>query len=250
MNFYMYINDIDKVKNLIEHNYSGALLTYNVNNGDYFVKIAKTIVPEKDFKYLVAIRPYAISPQYLCMINNSINEISKNKLQINFVSGRRKEVEKGFDGIIGPVNDDSSKEERSDYLVKYIDVLESLNVDIPDYYISATNQSVFDVGDKHNSKIIIVYSQYVEKKYDISNKKIMLALSLVLRETEEEINALDKNKYVQIQDVGFFTYKEFVLFLDELKEKEINEILIYSSNEEEIKRINNFVKQYKETENK
>jgi hypothetical protein len=76
----------------------------------------------------------------------------------------------------------------------------------------------------------------------------MLGLSLVLRETDEELNALDKNKYGQIQDVGFFTYKEFVLFLDELKEKEINEILIYSSMEEEIKIINNFVKQYKNKE--
>jgi len=247
MNFYIYCSDIKEVKELIDCNYTGALFTYHNNQNDFFTQISRNIILDKDFKYLVAVRPYAISPQYLCMINNSIDKISKNKLQINFVTGRPKKEEKFFGGILGSVNDESPKEEKAKFLVDYIGVLEGLNTKIPDYYVSVTNNFVFNEVEKYNSKIIIVYEQYIKNKYYLPNKKIMLGVPLVLKETKSEIDYFIKTNGEQL-DVATFSFKDFIDFIEELKNKGIESMVIYSLDNDQRKIINNFVKQYKEKE--
>ena len=247
MKFYTFSTGIEEVEELYNNGYSGALFVYHVKQNDFFTQIAKHIVSEKDFKYMVAIRPHAISPQYLCMINNSIDSIEANRLQINFVAGWLLDDEKGFGGILGEVNDLSSNIDRSNYLINYIDELEKLKTKIPDYYISTTNKFVFDAGSKHNSKMIIPYSQYIDKRYDLNNKKIMISITLTLTEEKQKIDNVFKNKQ---SDEKTLTYEEFNILINELKNKGINEIMITQWEEKEKKVIHNFVKQYKEKENK
>ena len=248
MNFYMFSYGLEEVENLYNHKYSGALFTYNINQGDFFTKISRKIDIKKDFKYIVAIRPYVISPQYLHMISKSIEEFLPNSLQINIISGWIKEEEKDFGGILGEINDMSSNIDRSNYLTKYLDTIEKIKIKSIDYYVSVTNKFVFDSCIKNNSKIIIPYSEYKKNIYDIDNKKIMISMSPILRETDQELSVLDN---VQNEDdLENFTYKKFNLLIEELKDKGINKMMLSSWDDEERKRINNFVKQYKERENK
>jgi len=246
MDFYIFSTGMSEVKDLQEYNYSGALFTYNIGQGDFFTQIARNIVVGNSFKYMVAIRPHTISPQYLCMINNSIRKIDPNRLQINFITGWLKDNEKEFGGILGEVNDLSSNIDRSNYLIKYIDELEKLNAKTPDYYISSTNNFVFDAAVKYNSKIIITYSQYKQNKYNLKDKKIMMSLGVILRETKEELLKLYKTN--KVSDAEYFTYNEFNDFINEIKNIGINEIMLHCWDSEERKIINNFVKQYKEKE--
>jgi hypothetical protein len=197
---------------------------------------------------MVAIRPYVISPQYLYMISKSIEEVLPSTLQLNLISGWIKEEEKDFGGVPGEINDMSSNIEKSNYLIKYIDIIEKIKPKIIDYYVSVTNSFVFDSCVKNNSKMIIPYSQYKNNIYDIRNKKIMISVTPTLRETDQELSNLFNNK--NEDDNEKFTYKEFTLFIKELKDKNINEIILSCWDNEERKKINNFVKQYKERENK
>lgn len=247
MKFYIFSTGIEEVEELYNSGYSGALFIYHANQNDFFTQISKHIVLGKDFKYMVAIRPHAISPQYLCMINNSIDSIEANRLQINFVTGWLQDNEKEFGGILGEVNDLSPNIDRSNYLINYIDELEKLKTKTPDYYISTTNKFVFNAGSKHNSKMIIPYSQYLDKRYDLNNKKIMISITPTLIEEKQETNYVSKNKK---SDEKMFTFEEFNMFIDELKNKGIDEVMITQWKEKEKKAIHNFVKQYKEKENK
>jgi hypothetical protein len=243
----MFSYGLEEVENLYNHKYSGALFTYNINQGDFFTRVARNINTKKDFKYMVAIRPYVISPQYLYMISKSIEEILPSTLQLNLISGWIKEEEKEFGGVPGEINDMSSNIEKSNYLIKYIDIIEKIKPKIIDYYVSVTNSFVFDSCVKNNTKMIIPYSQYKNNIYDISNKKIMISVTPILRETDQELSNLFNNK--NEDDAENFTYKQFSLIIEELKTKGINEIILSSWDNEEKKIINNFVKQYKEGEN-
>jgi hypothetical protein len=252
MEFYIFSNNIDEVKELVDHHYSGALLIYNTDLSDFFTQVARTMNVEESFKYMVAIRPYAISPQYLCMINNSINNINKDRLEINFISGWAKEDEKESGGILGYVNDSSSKTDKSNYLIEYIDVLEKYDKKIPDYYVSVADESMVSETLKHDSKLLINYPDYVEKSYDISNRNVMVYLWVALRETEEELDILRKKnseehyKYYRLQ---YFTYQQFNDILIELTDKGIKKILLYAYwDRKEKRRIHKIVKEYKEKE--
>ena len=254
MEFYIFSSNIDDVKELTDHHYSGALFIYNTGLGDFFTKIAKTMNVGESFKYMVAIRPYAISPQYLCMINNSINNIDKNRLEINFVSGWAKEDEKESGGILGSVNDSSSKNNKSNYLIEYVDILEKNDKEIPDYYISVADELMVNKTVKHNSKLLINYAHYKNKAYDIENRNVMIYLWAFLRETQEELDILRKNNS-EGQDknynLEYFTYQQFNDILIELTNIGIKKILLYAYwDKKEKKIIDNFVKKYKEKENK
>jgi hypothetical protein len=254
MEFYIFSNNIEDVQELIDHNYTGALLVYDTSLNDFFTQISRTMDVKEKFKYMVAVRPYGISPQFLCMINDSINSIDDNRLEINLIPGWAKEGEEDPGGILGEVNDSSSKIDKFNYLIEYINTLENINKNTPDYYVSVAHQSMVSETLKHGSKLLINYPDYKDKTYDIANRDVMIYLWAILRETQEELDILRKQnsedhyKYYRLQ---YFTYKEFDDILIELGNKGINKILFYTYwDKKERKIINNFVKNYKERENK
>lgn len=279
MNFYYFNTHINDIEELNANNFYGGLFIYDVPLGDRFTKIARIIDSNIEIKYLVAIRPYVISPQYLCMLYNSVNSMHPGRLQINIVTGSgdiQREVKhsrteylnsdnKDFGGILGSVTDLSSNIDRSNYLIEYLDMINSLKTNKPDLYVSVTNEHVFNAALKHNNKIIIPYAMYKHNKFNIKDMNVMVAIKPILRETSEELDSLPKptgiwNKYngqYDRKEYDYFTYSEFADLMDSFKQNGINEVLIssckiediYNPPTEERFHVMNFVKQYNSREN-
>ena len=276
MNFYFFNAHMNDVDELYNNHFYGGLFIYDVPKGDSFTKVARVIDSDKEFKYLVAVRPYTISPQLVTMIYNSINDIHPGRLQLNIVSGSgeiqqlikqsRDEyiagTKKDFGGILGNITDKSPPIERSNYLIDFINMLNSLDTNIPDFFVSTTNNYVFDAAVKNNNKTIIPYAMYRNNTFDIKGKEVMISIKPILRKTQEELNALPKpegiwNKYTgqyDHKDYDYFTYDEFAEVINKLKKENIKNVLlagcrieqIYNPPIEERKNILSFVKQYKE----
>jgi len=246
MNFFWFerseLCDIKQLSVELEDNgFSGVLLPYSFFSGDQFVKIANTIDIDKKIKYIVAIRPYAISSQYLSMISRSFSKISEDRISINLVTGWIYENEKSIGGIQGEVNDTSSNVDRSNYLISYIESLKNTRGKTPEFYVSVTNEIVFESSKKE--KVIIPYSWYKIDKFDLSETDAMISIMPVIRNTQEELDLIDKDR--SNQDVEYFTNQGFTLFLQELDKKKINNILITEeSSEEEKENIISFVRDF------
>jgi hypothetical protein len=202
--------------------FTGILFPWLSYNDDYFMHIANQIDPESKIKYMVAIRPYTVSPQYLSRTNRAMNNISKNRILINFVSGWVSEEEKKVKGIVGDVSDLSSSIERSSYLIKYIESLNERQSILPNFYISVTNKFVFEAAK--NNKVIVPYSWYKIEKFELDPIKTMIHISPVIRESQEEIELLDKTNWPQ--DTDFFTKNNFKEFFYDLKDKGFDGILL------------------------
>jgi hypothetical protein len=254
MDFYIFSDKINEVKELIDHSYAGGLFVYNTLSSDFFTQISRTMIEKQKFKYMVAIRPYTISPQYLCKINESINNIDKDRIEINFISGHTPQHETNSGDVLGSVNDSSSTYDKANYLIEYVDVLEKNDKVLPDYYVSVINKDMVNKTLKHNSKLLIEYQEYKDKIYNIENRNVMIYFWAVLRETKEELEDVRKQrleKDYMYSKILYFTHKEFNDIVDELQNKGINKILLYANwIEKERSILNNFVKQYKEKENK
>jgi hypothetical protein len=247
MNFYWFSihNEIvDKLQELSDHHFHGVLFAYGLHSGDFFTKIAKYANLNYNLKYMVAIRPYSISPQYLYMINRSLNEIVPNQLEINLVSGWSYETEKVFGGVLGSVNDLSSNIEKNNYLIEYLKVLNNMNADSLNFYVSVTNEHVYNIANKYNNKIIVPYSVYIQNKFSINNHNTTIYINPIIRKTQKELDLLNKKQ--KNQDMFFFTHVEFENLLNLLKEKNIKNILLRSENIEEKEFLIKFIKKYKE----
>jgi hypothetical protein len=266
MDFYYFGGHIGSslMKDLDDANFTGVLFTYDAMQGDFFTRLARDIKHDQKIKYMIAIRPYAISPQYLCMVNQSINEIMPDRLQINLISGHVKPHEQSVGGILGDINDSSSNIDRSNYLIKYVEMLEELRKNprnqIPDYYVSTTNRFVFDASSALNSKMIIAYRNYrhgcwvIRSEFDqilekgdpfsLDGTRSMISLSPIIRKTQEEIDVLDK-PYLTY-DTDYFTYEQFDAFVKKLESDGVKELMLGGWPESERNIIIKFVKEYTE----
>lgn len=278
MNFYYFGGYIGsgQISRLEQSHFSGVMFTYDATQGDIFTLVARDIKYTEKIKYLVAIRPYSISPQYICMINQSIHSIMPNRLQINFISGYIKDHESDFGGILGSVNDLSSRADRSNYMIEYIDEINTMNGNKEnnhplDFYVSTTNEHVLESVQKHNNKIILPYrdykngywtsidkndQQFVGPEFNLRDTEVMLAVTPIIRKTKEELNLLDGyakrpvwrkgEKSVTVNDVGYFTNEEFHDFVINLENDGINHMLINAVPHSESDGLIDFIKQYQE----
>jgi hypothetical protein len=247
MKIYFFGADIDILDKLYDSWFDGGLFLFNSQSGDAFTRIARKLNKDKQFKYMVALRPYVMSPQYLVMINDTFYNICSrnNKLQINLISGHIKEEEKGFGGIIGEVNDSSPGIDKSKYLIDFVHVINNFNKEkIPDIYISATNQYTFDVAKQYGHKVIMPYSQYLSKEYDLDPKNTMISIGPILRDSESDFGGLlDFN---HPNDSKYFTPLQFKDTLDQFKREGFKEVIIFGWPDKEKERVIEFVKKYKE----
>jgi hypothetical protein len=290
MKFYYFggvMGDTENIKspsNLNKNNFSGVMFTHDIPEGDMFVKTAKDIKQGEDIKYLVAIRPYTISPQYLSMINRSMDKIDRGRLQINLISGYIKDHEDGVGGVVGDVNDNSSAVDRSNYMIEFLNVLNDMDQDKEspgywrdtnhknklDVYVSTTNSYVFETVKKYGHKIILPYHIYARGGWsdflkdssisiplELDGIEVMIAITPILRKTEEELDLLTdhvvrpvwrKGEIPQpVLDAAYFTYEQFDDLVRTLESRGINHMLINAVPSEEVDVIVPFIKQYVES---
>jgi len=206
-------------KDLENHGFDGMMLTYHVFAGDHFTKIARDIDTESKFHYIVAMRPYVVSAQYLSMICNSINDISPNRLSINFLTGFIKEKEKGIGGILAPITDASSTVDRSKYMLEYAEVFRSLQLPTPEFYVSTSNEEVFKVCEEKEFPMIIQYLLYKQNKFDFSNKKYIVSICPTVRDSDEPFTN-------RTEDYELFNKDSFFSFLNQCEKQGVYGVLI------------------------
>lgn len=206
----------NRAKELEMNGFDGTMYPYGTFMSDYFIRIARHIDTHSKFKYIVAIRPYVISAQYLNMMCSSLNEISAGRISINFLTGWVLEIEKSFGGILSEVNDSSSNIERSNYMIDY--AKEFKKISKTPFYISTTNEFVFDASTDNNFPMIIPYSWYKVNRFSLLNQKYLVSVAPVISEGEKR---LPNN-----QDADVFTKQEFFDFLDSCEKKGVHGVLI------------------------
>lgn len=227
---------VKKNKSLQYRKFDGVMYPYVIYNNDYFTKISR-IMEKNDFKYIVAIRPHAISPQYLSMICSSINEINNNVLAINFITGWIYEEEKGFGGILSEINDNSSNIERSNNMLEY--TKEFKRISNNRFYVSTTNDEVFNFCAENNFPMIIPYSLYKVNKFNLTDKKYIISICPVIGD--------DKPDNMDLEN---FSENEFLEFLRECESKNIKGLLLMENKyNSQYPQISSLVRRYRNESN-
>jgi len=245
MKFYLFNPDFKLLSEMEDAGVVGNLFTYDTKQSDFFTKIARDIDVHKKIKYMVAIRPHVLSPEYLVKIHKSIREIAKeDRLQINLISGKINAEEQEIIRTLGKITNKSTTIERSNHLIEYVELLNQLpQREKPDYYVSVTNDFTFETASKYNNKMIVPYHQYMNNKYDVADKKIMIYLTPIIRKTQKELDSLEGYEVQNIEDVKF-THDSMTSLVDRLQSEGIKEIIFSAWNIEDIRKNLDFVKEY------
>lgn len=179
--------------------YKSILLTWKDFNSDYFIKAAATVNPQHKIKYMIAIRPYAISPRYFAMQVAAFNEICHNRIMLNIVSGEVLEAEQEPDPCFDVEVDISTPPGRLEYVPIWLEKFIDSNVlkNKPPIVVSTKNKKLIE-ETKHNTDIILcMYDDYIDyqDQYLLNYKKRMVSAQVLIRDTDEEARLFIEENY-------------------------------------------------------
>lgn len=253
MNFYWFgrteNNNLAQMsKDLEDAGFDGILLPYAVDVGDYFIQVATSIKEDQKLKYIIAIRPYTISPQHLAMIIKSLNVVASDRLWINFVSGQILDDEKEIGGIIGHINDKSLPEDRRKYLQEYVpvfhDLCKKLNIDAT-ICISGMGPDTFSLVEKYGDYNFVAYQAYANSgPFKNISKPRVVSMFPLIRDEDEVANLKNDNSLPS--DIFLTTEQGLLETIDKLKINGISDVMFYCYGSEKDKsNIIKFVKNNK-----
>jgi hypothetical protein len=233
MNVYWFGRHTDKdlgyISDLLEDSgFYGWLLPYAVGVPDPFTRIARSLKTNQKLKYLVAVRPYTISPQYLLAISKSLDLIQEDRVRINFVPGLT-DGEESFGGVFSDVNDSTSFEDRKNFFCSYLEKFKDWDVKKPYTYVSGIKDSICPNMDSLADANIVNYGRLVSGTLDTSDKtKILFFLVRDIESFRTIVKHIKENGYnnIMIHVNGDELFDLALKVFEEVKNMKLNENLL------------------------
>lgn len=182
------IDGLKRVSTVVDYvGYESILMVYHSNIPDFLIKSAHVLNIDHKFKYMPAIRTYAISPEYFYMIYRAFEDISPDRVMFNILSGDIHQDENCVENMVF-INDKMvSDADRLIYTEEWVNKFLSLskNKKRPNIVMSGhsdkTKQIAKDNGFTHLSMLDMFL-----KNNNIINKNQMVALSIYVADSKEE----------------------------------------------------------------
>ena len=235
----------DFLQTLEDSNYYSILYTYHSNAQDNWLKAARVVDKKQKIKHMIAIRPYAISPEYFVMMYRSFEQICKNRIMFNIVPGRILEDERVIENSLYISDLIDTTEKRIDYADKWLEKVLSIEK-IPEIAISGIANKSLELAKKYGDYSVFTMDLYNNDRDRTSmNIKKMCLVNFLIRETYEEAEYEMRNVAQNVKNRTFYGTKQTILEqVKELEDSGITDIMIRVRQEDnEVYRIHEFVKE-------
>jgi alkanesulfonate monooxygenase SsuD/methylene tetrahydromethanopterin reductase-like flavin-dependent oxidoreductase (luciferase family) len=219
----------DMSKNLEDLGYKSLLLVVNTNDSDNWIKVANAIDPNQKIKYLIALRPYMISPSMCAMMVRSFNEISPNRLGLNVVSGQILKDEYVVDKHLDLDIDIQEVSNRLKYVSKFLKDFSEIEIESgkPEILVGTGNNNLIKDIKKYTDISLCMYDDF--KKNDFSNfKRKMVSIQIVLRDTKIEADEFMNKFKGTRQEINtiYGTKETLIKKIMDLEHEGITDVLI------------------------
>lgn len=233
-----------------ESNYYSVLLTYHSRQTDLWVKSIRALDENHKFKYMIALRTYAITPEYFTMIWNSLNEFAKDRFMFNVVAGDLHKNEMTLDNLllIKDFLDDSQK--RVDYTYLWLKKVKKMlgQNNMPEVVMSGTSEKTLNYASDIADYNLCMSSEFIKNpNLFFKNKKRIVVSAVVIRDSFEEAeNVVDSSQQSHEKQWTLYGTEDQVLEkIKELKDLGATDFMIRNhSQDKEQFRFHNLVKKH------
>lgn len=148
--------DLKKISKVLDfYGYESMLLTFHSDESDYWIKAANAIDIEDKIKYMIALRPYAITAAYCSMIIKGFNEIQNDRMSLNIIAGTYDEEQQIFCNT-------TSMDERKKSSGLFAKDLRALNKNCPEIFFSGSSPETVDNVVKFGNGQVVTLSKFNE----------------------------------------------------------------------------------------
>jgi alkanesulfonate monooxygenase SsuD/methylene tetrahydromethanopterin reductase-like flavin-dependent oxidoreductase (luciferase family) len=177
-----------------EFGYESILLVYHSKIDDNWIKAARALDTNHKFKYMPAIRTYAISPEYCAMICKAFYTIAPDRLMLNIVSGDLHKDETSINDLIWSNNDLDTPEKRLKYTDEWIaKFIQLAGGTVSEIVMGGHSNETRLMADKYNAIHLAMLNMHKQTYNDsnfIKNKKQMLSFSVLINDSETEVEEM------------------------------------------------------------
>ena len=224
--------DLQTLSNILnDSGYYSVLTVYHSKLPDYWLKIANIINKEHDLKYMIAMRTYAISPEYCAMMCEAFNTIDSNRLMLNVAAGDLHKDETSVADIVDIDSSIDTYEGRTEYTDRWLNKF--LNIKLlknrPEIIVSGTSDQTIENANKYADAHLCMYSSYSSGLKDkINTPRKMVSCSVVIRDSKEEAFSIlpDNDGEMMRNSTLYGTEEEVVKRIKDLEKEGITDLLI------------------------
>jgi hypothetical protein len=178
-------------------NYYSLLLPFHSESPDYLIKSAAALVKGHNLKYMIALRPYHVSPQFCAMITEGYNQIEKDRLIFNWIAGdfhNRSDEPRQFD-VFGETEAIDTIVKRTTFLRSFVEQYNSFSFvsTSPEMVFSGFSEYTLDtvkIFDGISLCMIDDYRKNIKRFKDIKNK--MVCVNPVVLKSNADIKEYKK----------------------------------------------------------
>ena len=223
---------------LEDSGYYSVLLTFHSGQADYFVKSAAALKPGDKLKYMIALRPYHVSPQYCSMMTKAYSQIDKNRLVFNWVAGdfhtREDEPELEFD-VFGESEIIDTIQKRTTYLRNFVNMYKlycPTEIRPPMVFSGSSDYSLETAKMFKGSSLCMLdtYRENIEKFDGIASR--MVSANVTILESNKDVEEYTQNarevnpRHINFSIIGNYeTVKQKII---ELKNEKITDLLLFT----------------------
>ena len=218
--------------------YYSVLLTFHSESPDYLIKSAAALVPGDKLKYMIALRPYHISPQYCAMLIEGYNQIESDRLMFNWIAGdhHNRPEEKPQVDVFGNSEIIDNIDKRKQFLRYFVGEVISNKIikHMPEMIFSGYSDYTVNTANIFNSGTLCMLDDYRKNKNLLSiNKRKMVSVSVIVAKDQLEKNLyIEKIKKTQERALGFTIVgspEEIKKQLVDLEKEGITDVLLYTN---------------------
>jgi alkanesulfonate monooxygenase SsuD/methylene tetrahydromethanopterin reductase-like flavin-dependent oxidoreductase (luciferase family) len=192
--------ELKTLSNVLDYSgYYSVLTVYHSKLPDYWIKIANIINPEHRLKYMIAMRTYAISPEYCAMMCEGFNEISSDRLILNVAAGDVHSDESSRSDVVAISELLRTHDDRVKYTSEWLEKFTNLPLlkNKPEIVVSGTSKETISNSEKYADAHLCMYSSYKNGLSDlIKTKRVIVSRPIIIRDTTQEAEEL----YNQLPD--------------------------------------------------
>lgn len=119
---------IDIANTVNDIGYESLLLVYDSFLDNAIVNVSNTINKDHTFKYIIAIRTYAVSPEFLINVYQSFEKIAPGRITFNIIPGNIKFLETSLNDVVFIEDKVSTAEQRDIYTLEWLKKYNKLSV--------------------------------------------------------------------------------------------------------------------------
>ena len=167
-----------------------VLLSYSFRSPDYIPLLPSMIRATKKLKFMVALRAYALSPEYAIRTFNTMKNNFGDRLTFNLTAGKMLGQEE--QDSIDMYNLDKSLMDTVPRRIAFADqwaerFFNTMKSKAPISYTIANSPSTLELANKWTDYMIFHHSRIEENVANAKNTKLVLCIDPLIRETKEEL---------------------------------------------------------------